>query len=101
MAMVDVFSDEWCKTWEDKVRESKTFSEYNKGWQGDIGCVMYKDPAANLPEDKYLYLDFEDGTAQAPIEKRRFERIVDLALAQVAALGWDHDQGVHVRHGGE
>ena len=61
MAMVDVFSDEWCQTWEDKVRGSKTFSEYNRGWQGDIGCVMHKDPAANLPEDKYLYLDFEDG----------------------------------------
>ena len=47
MAKVDVFSDEWCKTWVDKVRSSKTFSEYNKGWQGDIGCVMYMD-AANL-----------------------------------------------------
>jgi putative sterol carrier protein len=61
LAKVDVFSDEWCKTWEEKVRASKVFAEYNKGWQGDIGCVMHKDPAANILEDQYLYLDFEDG----------------------------------------
>ena len=60
MAKVDVFSAEWCKTWEEKVRASKVFAEYNKRWQGDIGCVMHKDAAANIPEDQYLYLDFED-----------------------------------------
>lgn len=61
MAKLDVFSDEWCNAWEEKVRESKDFAVFNKGWEGDIGCVMYKDPDANVPEDQYLYLDFEDG----------------------------------------
>ena len=61
MPKLDVFSDEWCKAWADKVKASKDFAVYNKGWQGDIGCVMLKDPAANVPEDQYLYLDFEDG----------------------------------------
>jgi len=64
MAKLDVFTDEWCKAWEEKVRASKDFAVYNKGWQGDIGCVMYKDPAANVPEDQYLYLDFEDGVVK-------------------------------------
>ena len=61
MAKVDVFSDEWCKAWEDKVKASKDFAVYNKGWQGGIGCVMQKDPDKNVTEDQYLYLDFEDG----------------------------------------
>ena len=61
MSKVDVFSDEWCKAWEDKVKESKDFPNFNKGWQGDIACVILKDPGANMPEDQYLYLDFEDG----------------------------------------
>jgi putative sterol carrier protein len=61
MAKVDVFSDEWCKAWEEKIRASKDFAVYNRGWQGDIGCVMYKDPEAHVPEDQYLHLDFEDG----------------------------------------
>jgi hypothetical protein len=34
MTKLDVFSDEWCKTWEDKVKASKDFAVYNKGWQG-------------------------------------------------------------------
>ena len=61
MAKLDVFSDEWCKNWEDKVKASRDFAVYNKGWQGDIGCVMQKDPDKNVAEDQYLYLDFEDG----------------------------------------
>ena len=61
MAKLDVFSDEWCRDWEQKVKDSKEFAVFNKGWQGDIGCVMQKDPDANVPEDQYLYMDFEDG----------------------------------------
>jgi len=61
MSKLEVFSTEWCKAWEDKVKASEAFAKFNKGWKGDIGCVMYKDPAANLTEDQYLYLDFEDG----------------------------------------
>ena len=61
MDRVDVFSDEWCKAWEDKVKASKDFAVYNKGWHGGIGCVMQKDPDKNVTEDQYLYLDFEDG----------------------------------------
>jgi putative sterol carrier protein len=62
MAKLDVFSDEWCKAWEEKVRASKDFAQFNKGWEGDISCIMLKDPESNVPEDKYLYLDFHDGT---------------------------------------
>ena len=61
MAKLDVFSDEWCKDWEDKVKNSKDFAVYNQGWQGDIGCVMQKDPDKKVTEDQYLYLDFADG----------------------------------------
>lgn len=61
MAKVDVFSDEWCKAWEDKVKASEDFAVYNKGWQGDMGCVMQKDPEKNVPEDQFLHIDFEDG----------------------------------------
>ena len=61
MAKLDVFTEEWTSAWEEKLKASADFAEYNKGWQGDIGCVMYKDPNANVNEDHYLYLDFEDG----------------------------------------
>ena len=33
-----VFTDEWAKAWEDKVKESKDFPVFNKGWEGDIGA---------------------------------------------------------------
>lgn len=62
MTKLNVFSDEWCAAWEQKVRESKDFAVFNKGWKGDLGCIVQKDPAANVPEDQYLYLDFDDGT---------------------------------------
>jgi len=65
MAKLKVFSDEWCKAWEDNVKASKDFAIYNKGWEGDLACIMFKDPAANLPEDKYLYLHFHDGEVKA------------------------------------
>ena len=61
MAKLDVFSDEWCKAWEQKVSASKDFAIYNKGWEGTVGCVIQKDPAEGLHEDQYLFLDFEDG----------------------------------------
>jgi len=61
MAKLDVFSDEWCKAWEQKVSASKDFAIYNKGWQGTVACIIQKDPAASLHEDYYLFLDFEDG----------------------------------------
>jgi len=61
MTKLDVFSDEWCKAWEQKVSASKDFAIYNKGWQGTVGCIIEKDPAENLHEDQHLFLDFEDG----------------------------------------
>lgn len=61
MAKLEVFSEAWCRAWEEKVRASADFAQFNKGWQGDIGCFILKDPAAGLLEDQYLYLDFEDG----------------------------------------
>lgn len=77
MEKLDVFSDEWCKAWEDKVKASDDFAVFNKGWQGDIGCVMLKDPDANVHEDHYLYLDFEDGVVNGI-------RMVDQATAENA-----------------
>ncbi len=77
MAKVDVFSDAWCKAWEEKVRASREFAVYNKGWQGDIGCIMQKDPDKNVPQDQYLYLDFEDGVVKGI-------RMVDKATAENA-----------------
>jgi putative sterol carrier protein len=61
MSKLEVFSKEWCDEWAEKVRASKDFAVFNKGWDGDIGCVMYKDPERNVPEDMYLYLDLHDG----------------------------------------
>lgn len=61
MSGLVVFSDEWCQAWEEKVRANEAFAAANKGWQGDIGCVMLKDHKANVPQDMFLYLDFEDG----------------------------------------
>ncbi len=61
MAKLKAFSDEWCREWEKLARASKDFPVYNKDWQGDIGCIMSKDPERNLPEDQYLYMHFDDG----------------------------------------
>jgi putative sterol carrier protein len=61
MAGLKVFTEEWCKAWEARVRANSAFAAANKGWQGDIGCIMFKDPKANVADDHYLYLDFEDG----------------------------------------
>ena len=79
MAKLNVFSDEWCAAWEQKVKDSKDFAVFNKGWKGDIGCIMQKDPDANVHEDQYLYLDFDDGTVngihmtdQATAESAKF-----------------------------
>jgi len=65
VAKLIVFSDEWCKAWEEKVRQSEDFKVYNKGWEGDISGIMYKDPAANVHEDKYLYMLFHDGEVKS------------------------------------
>jgi putative sterol carrier protein len=65
MAKLEVFSDEWCKAWEEKVRASGDFKIYNKGWEGDIAGIIFKDPAANVPEDKYLYMHFHDGDVKS------------------------------------
>ena len=65
MSKLEVFSDEWCAAWEQKVSESADFAVFNKGWEGDTGCVLYKDPNANMPEDKYIYLDFHDGVVNS------------------------------------
>ena len=79
MAKLAVFSDEWCQAWEDMVKDSKDFAVYNKGWEGDIGGVILKDPGGNIPDDQYLYLDFHDGvvngihmTDQATAENAKF-----------------------------
>lgn len=79
MTKFAVFSDEWCKNWENLVKASEEFAVYNKGWQGDIGCVILKDPGASLPDNQYLYLDFADGvvngihmTDQATAENAKF-----------------------------
>ena len=79
MTKLAVFSDEWCQAWENMVKDSKDFAVYNKGWEGDIGCVILKDPGENLPENQYLYLDFADGvvngihmTDQATAENAKF-----------------------------
>jgi putative sterol carrier protein len=61
MTKLEVFSDEWCQAWEDMVKASKDFAVHNKGWEGDIGCVILKDPAARVDQNQYLYLDFADG----------------------------------------
>jgi putative sterol carrier protein len=79
MTKLAVFSDEWCQQWENLVKASEDFAVYNKGWEGDIGCVILKDPGANLLENQYLYLDFADGvvngihmTDQATAENAKF-----------------------------
>ena len=76
MAKLDVFSQDWCRAWEEKVRASKDFAIFNKGWEGDIACFFFKDPAAGLPEDLYLYLDFEDGKVNGitMIDKAKAEK---------------------------
>jgi putative sterol carrier protein len=61
MTKLAVFSDEWCQNWEDLVKASEDFAVYNKGWEGDIGCVILKDPGAKVTENQYLYLNFADG----------------------------------------
>ena len=63
MAEVDVFSDEWCDMWKEKLNQNDTFAKYNKGWEGDISCVIEADPENNVPEIQYLYLHFHDGKA--------------------------------------
>ncbi|MBN2283146.1 MAG: SCP2 sterol-binding domain-containing protein [Deltaproteobacteria bacterium] len=61
MERLKVFSDEWCNAWADKIRESKDFAVFNKGWEGDIGCVISADPKASVPEPQYMYVNFYDG----------------------------------------
>ena len=61
MAKLKVFTPEWTGAWEEAVRASKTFAEYNKGWKGDIGAIMFADPAAGVTENQYMYMHFDDG----------------------------------------
>ena len=59
---IDVFTDEWCAAWEEKLKESKDFPVYNKGWEGDVACIIQPDPEKGLHDEKYLHLDLYDGT---------------------------------------
>ena len=45
---IDVFTDEWCADWEEKLKESKDFPVYNKGWEGDVACIIQPDPEKGL-----------------------------------------------------
>lgn len=56
-----VFSKEWCSSWKDVVSKSDDFAKFNKGWHGDISGIIFADPERRVPEEQYLYLDFEDG----------------------------------------
>jgi putative sterol carrier protein len=72
---IDVFTDEWCAAWEEKLKESKDFPVYNKGWEGDVGCIIQPDPEKGLNDEKYLYLDLYDGRVNGirMVEKEKAE----------------------------
>ncbi|MEW5722652.1 MAG: SCP2 sterol-binding domain-containing protein [Thermodesulfobacteriota bacterium] len=79
MSKLKVFTEEWCRAWEDQVKASRDFPVFNKGWEGDIGCIMQADPAAGVAQDQHLYMNFHDGkvlaigmTEQATAEKCKF-----------------------------
>ena len=62
MALLDVFSDEWCQEWKKRVNANQAFVKYNKGWKGDLSGIIQADPDNNFPEERYLYLHFHDGS---------------------------------------
>lgn len=62
MAKVDVFSEEWCRLWKDKLNDNPDFAKYNKGWEGDISGIVQADPDNNFPEERYMLLHFHDGS---------------------------------------
>ncbi len=72
---IDVFTDEWCVAFEEKLKESKDFAEYNKGWEGDVSCIIQPEPEKGVKDEKYLYLDFNDGTVNGirMIDKEKAE----------------------------
>jgi putative sterol carrier protein len=61
MEKLKVFTDEWCNAWADEIRKSEIFPVFNKGWEGDIGCFISNDPKAKVPEDQFIYVNFNDG----------------------------------------
>ncbi|MFH2129963.1 MAG: SCP2 sterol-binding domain-containing protein [bacterium] len=63
MPQLDVFSEEWCKEWKDRLNRNADFAKYNKGWEGDLSGIIQADPDNNFPEERYLYLHFHDGSA--------------------------------------
>ena len=76
MAKLKVFSEEWCNTWADRIRASKDFAVFNKGWEGDLSGIIFKDPDRNIPEEQYLYLHFHDGEVKeiSMIDKAKAEK---------------------------
>jgi putative sterol carrier protein len=72
---IDVFTDEWCVAFEEKLKESKDFPVYNKGWEGDVSCIIQPEPEKGVNEEKYLHLDFNDGTVNGirMIDKEKAE----------------------------
>ena len=94
MAKLKVFSDEWCQEWEAKVKASQDFAKYNKGWKGDISCIMQADPERHVPETQYMYLHFDDGqvisirmTDQATAEAAKFVMTGPYVRWKQVALG--------------
>ena len=75
MAKLKVFSKEWCDAWADNIMKSKDFARFNKGWEGDISGIIFKNPEKNIPEELYLYLHFHDGEVKeiSMIDKEKAE----------------------------
>ena len=61
MAEAMFLSEEWVQAFKESVRNSPSYKEAAKTWEGDITLVVKADSKVGMAEDVYLYMDLWHG----------------------------------------
>ena len=57
--MIEFASDEWAKTFMEKINESEAYAQAAKTWEGDFYFIL--EPGEKVPERIYIYVDLWHG----------------------------------------
>ena len=61
MAEVMFLTEEWVQAFKESVRNSPSYKEAAKTWEGDITLVIKADSKVGMADDVYLYMDLWHG----------------------------------------
>ena len=55
-------SEAWAKAFADAINQNEAYRTHGKPWTfGDVAMIVYKEPAAGIPEEAGMVLDVHEG----------------------------------------